>query len=147
MRTITSTSLSSFHSLSHNIFHEAIAPVVISMISSSLYSVLCIITRSRCIIVNTEISLNEFLDAWKELEVKKARRDFIDHLAAYVIINLFLVFINLWTSPEQIWFVWPLTGWGIESAFHAYFSRPSRVIESVESKAMEIEMYARKKKR
>lgn len=82
----------------------------------------------------------------KELEVKKARRDFTDHLAAYVIINLFLVFINLWTSPEQIWFVWPLAGWGIGLAFHAYFSRPSRVIESVESKAMGIEMYARKRR-
>ena len=98
------------------------------------------------VIVDNEVSLKEFIEAWKELEVKKARRDFMTHLVAYIIINSFLVFINLWTSPEVIWFVWPLAGWGIGIAFHAYYSRPSEVVENIETKAMEIEMHARKRR-
>ena len=96
--------------------------------------------------MDSEISLKEFIEAWKELEVRKARRGFMAHLVTYIIINSFLIFINLWTRPEVIWFVWPLAGWGIGIAFHAYFSRPSEVVESIEAKAMEIEMYARKRK-
>lgn len=93
-----------------------------------------------------EVSLREFVEAWKELEVKKAKRGFMLHLVTYIIINAFLVFINVWTSPQTIWFVWPLAGWGIGLAFHAYYSRPSEVVESVETKALEIEIYVKKRK-
>lgn len=96
--------------------------------------------------MGNEVSLKEFIEAWKELEVREARRGFMAHLVAYIIINSFLVFINLWTSPKTIWFVWPLAGWGIGVAFHAYFTRPSEVAESIEMKALQIEMYARKRR-
>lgn len=97
--------------------------------------------------MDVEISLKEFIEAWKELEAKKARGTFLNHLVAYVVINLFLAFVNVWTSPRDIWFVWPLAGWGIGLAFHAYYSRSSKVVELVEAKALEIEAYARRKKR
>ncbi|MCS7128141.1 MAG: 2TM domain-containing protein [Sulfolobales archaeon] len=96
--------------------------------------------------MSSEISLKEFIEAWKELEVKEAKRDFKTHLAAYIIINSFLAFVNLWTSQGTIWFIWPLAGWGIGVAFHAYFARSSEVAGSIETKALQIEMYARKKK-
>ncbi len=96
--------------------------------------------------MSSGISLKEFIEAWKELEVKEAKRGFKAHLAAYVIINSFLAFINLWATPGTTWFVWPLAGWGIGVAFHAYFTRSSEVASSIETKALQIEMYARKMK-
>ncbi len=96
--------------------------------------------------MNNEISLKEFIEAWKELEVKEAKRGFKAHLATYIIINSFLAFINLWTSPGIIWFVWPLAGWGVGVAFHAYFAKSSEVANSIESKALQIEAYAKRRK-
>jgi hypothetical protein len=29
-----------------------------------------------------------------------------------------LLALNLWTSPNHLWFYWPLLGWGIGSDFH-----------------------------
>ncbi|MEL9941205.1 MAG: hypothetical protein QW348_06870 [Ignisphaera sp.] len=40
-----------------------------------------------------------------------------------------------------------MAGWTIGIALHAYHSRPSEVAKSIERKTMEIEVYARKKKR
>ncbi len=38
---------------------------------------------------------------------------FYAHLTAYVTVNLFLVAVNFSTNPENLWFKWPLLGWGI----------------------------------
>jgi hypothetical protein len=46
-------------------------------------------------------------------------RDFYRHLGVYVIVNLGLFFINMVASPEALWFIWPLMGWGIAVALHA----------------------------
>ena len=46
-------------------------------------------------------------------------REFYTHLAAYVAVNVFLVLINLITSPSYLWFVFPLLGWGIGLVIHA----------------------------
>jgi hypothetical protein len=46
-------------------------------------------------------------------------RGFYQHLAAYVVVNAALVLINLLTSPRDLWFMWPLLGWGIGVALHA----------------------------
>ncbi len=56
-------------------------------------------------VVGGEVSLREFIKAWKELEVENARRGFITHLVVYIIVNSFLIFANLWISPEVMWFV------------------------------------------
>ena len=49
----------------------------------------------------------------------KEQKDFYRHLSIYVIVNIALVFINLMSAPDTIWFIWPLFGWGIGIAFHA----------------------------
>lgn len=41
------------------------------------------------------------------------------HAAVYVVVNVLLVVINLSASPDNLWFVWPLAGWGLGLAFHA----------------------------
>lgn len=45
-------------------------------------------------------------------KVKKIKSFYI-HLITYVLINLFLFFLNISTSPDTLWFFWPLLGWGI----------------------------------
>ncbi len=40
------------------------------------------------------------------------------HLAVYIGVNILLIIINLSTSPQYIWFKWPLLGWGIGLFFH-----------------------------
>jgi hypothetical protein len=45
-------------------------------------------------------------------------KGFYIHAAVYVLVNAVLIGINLWTEPGQIWFFWPLLGWGIGLAAH-----------------------------
>jgi uncharacterized membrane protein len=40
------------------------------------------------------------------------------HLAAYVLVNLALIAINLLTTPDKLWFYWPLIGWGLGIIAH-----------------------------
>ena len=57
-------------------------------------------------------------------EYAKARRRaeakyrFFVHAAVYAAVMVFLVLINVVTSPGVIWFVWPLIGWGFALALH-----------------------------
>ena len=46
-------------------------------------------------------------------------REFYQHLIVYLAVNAFLIVINLLTSPQHLWFYWPLLGWGIGLALHA----------------------------
>jgi hypothetical protein len=39
----------------------------------------------------------------------------------YIVINLLLFLINMIFSPATLWFIWPLLGWGIAIALHAFF--------------------------
>ena len=62
----------------------------------------------------------------QEIKYQKAKervavlRAFYRHLSVYVIVNLGLFLINMITSPETLWFIWPLMGWGIALALHAF---------------------------
>jgi len=44
-------------------------------------------------------SVEDFKRAWKELEVEEAKRGFLVHLVVYIVVNIFLIFINLYASP------------------------------------------------
>ena len=55
----------------------------------------------------------------KAKERVEALRGFYIHLTVYVIVNLGLFLINMTTSPETLWFIWPLMGWGIAIVLHA----------------------------
>ncbi len=46
-------------------------------------------------------------------------KEFYQHLITYVVVNAALFVINMLTSPQYLWFVWPLAGWGIGVALHA----------------------------
>lgn len=49
----------------------------------------------------------------------EAKFEFYRHLAIYVGVNILLIIINLVTSTETLWFIWPLLGWGIGIVVHA----------------------------
>lgn len=46
-------------------------------------------------------------------------REFYTHLTVYLLVNAGLFLLNLLTSPSELWFQWPLLGWGIGVAIHA----------------------------
>ena len=73
----------------------------------------------------------------------EAKIGFYIHLAVYVGVNILLIIINLLTSPQELWFKWPLIGWGIGVFFHALgvfvFTGRSSIKERMIEKEMEKE--------
>ena len=57
-----------------------------------------------------------YFQAKKRVEEIKG---FYGNLIAYVVVNTGLMVVNLLTSPNYLWFFWPLLGWGIGVFFHA----------------------------
>jgi hypothetical protein len=55
------------------------------------------------------------------------------HLFVYLAVNAFLIVVNLTTSPETLWSIWPLLGWGLGLAAHAWL-----VYRAVLRKTMEL---------
>ena len=45
-------------------------------------------------------------------------KGFYTHLFIYFLVNAGLVVLNLLTSPEYYWFIWPIIGWGIGLLIH-----------------------------
>jgi hypothetical protein len=48
-----------------------------------------------------------------------ARLGLYIHAGAYAAVNAFLVVVQLRTTPELHWNLWPLAGWGLGLAIHA----------------------------
>ena len=48
----------------------------------------------------------------------ESKIQFYIHLAVYLSVNLLLMIINLRSSPEKLWFLWSLFGWGIGVVLH-----------------------------
>lgn len=55
----------------------------------------------------------------KAKERVRALSGFYVHLINFVWVNILLAIINVVASPDQLWFFWPLLGWGIGIAAHA----------------------------
>ncbi len=43
----------------------------------------------------------------------KALKGFYTNLFIYIVVNIFLIIINLVMSPNHLWFYWVLIGWGV----------------------------------
>jgi len=83
-------------------------------------------------------------DAYKKAKEKVEEKiGFFIHLIVYVIVNALLIFINLNTVKENLWFKWPLIGWGIALMFHCLavfvFSGTSNIKEKMIEKEMKKE--------
>ena len=57
----------------------------------------------------------------------EAKIGFYIHLLIYACVNGILMAVDLTSSPEKLWFYWPLAGWGIGLFFHgiAVFHQPA----------------------
>ncbi len=55
-------------------------------------------------------------------------KGFMYHLAAYILVNALLIFVNFYTFPEYLWFKYPLIAWSFIIAFHCWrvFSNKDR---------------------
>jgi hypothetical protein len=61
-------------------------------------------------------------DFEREQAIKRlnAKKEFRAHVTAYVIVNIGLIAIWYFAGGDYFWPVWPLLGWGIGLAFHAW---------------------------
>ena len=57
----------------------------------------------------------------RDILIKEERKKFIIHLAAYIIFIPFMTVLNIMFTPEKIWFIWPLIGWGSGVIIHYIF--------------------------
>ncbi len=48
----------------------------------------------------------------------KRQKSFYSHVISYLVIGLFLTFINWYSSPDRWWVQWVWLGWGIGIFFH-----------------------------
>lgn len=65
-----------------------------------------------------EMNYNEddkYLLAKKKVEKIKG---FYGNLTAFLLVNVVLICINLYTSPNHLWFYWPLMWWGLGVVIH-----------------------------
>ena len=75
-----------------------------------------LLTKNNNMIMYTEeIQNSSYVRAVEKVEKLK---EFYQNLASYFIVIPFLVFINLYTSPQFYWFWFPMFGWGIGVLFH-----------------------------
>jgi len=86
--------------------------------TKSTFSVsLPILTKQVSVMENTNnISKDKYLKAQKRVEDLKG---FYGNLTSYIIVNTGLLILNLMTSPQHLWFFYPLLGWGIGVSLHA----------------------------
>lgn len=54
----------------------------------------------------------------KAIRRVKELKSFYGNLTSYFLVIPFLAVLNLITAPEQLWFYWPMLGWGIGLAAH-----------------------------
>ena len=61
----------------------------------------------------------------------RARIGFVAHVGVYLAIGLLLMVLNLVTTPESLWFFWPMLFWLIALAAHVavLFGPGMRAIE------------------
>lgn len=60
--------------------------------------------------------LERYQRARKQVEEIKG---FYSHLSSYIVVMGVLIFINLRYTPQYLWFLWTMFGWGIGLFFHA----------------------------
>lgn len=65
-----------------------------------------------------ETNFNEeerYYQAKKRVEQIKG---FYGNLISYIVLNIFFLILNVVTSPNHLWFYWPLLWWGLGVIFH-----------------------------
>lgn len=90
-----------------------------------------------------EISLEEYKRAYREVLIQYERKVFKIHLTAYLVINGFLLIVNLLFTPGKYWVQWPIFGWGIGVVSH-YIKAVHRIEKELLKKEAQTEDRVRK---
>lgn len=79
-----------------------------------------------------------YQNARKKVEAKLRFRT---HLLVYVAVMTLLFTINMINTPEYLWFMWPLMGWGIGVLAHAFqvFFLPKQITAKEEMIMKQVE--------
>ena len=93
-----------------------------------------------------DISLEEFKKAYMELMKEDAKKAFMTHLMAYISVNIMLIVVNILYTPKEIWFLYPLIGWGIGIVAH-YLYGVRWIEKEIEKDFARVEYLARKRKK
>ncbi len=60
------------------------------------------------------------------------------HVVVFVLVMALLTAINLTTTPQTLWIIWPLMGWGLGLAIHAVIGmRLADTYRAIEEKEIE----------
>lgn len=62
------------------------------------------------------------------------------HLFVYLAVNAFLILVNLKSSPDNLWSIWPLLGWGAGLGAHAWLAYRKILTKTVQRYATEQEI-------
>lgn len=66
------------------------------------------------------LSFNKENSAYEKAAKRvKDLKGFYGNLASYCLVIPFLIILNLITSPQHLWFYWPMLGWGLGLTMHA----------------------------
>ncbi|MCD4652028.1 MAG: 2TM domain-containing protein [Candidatus Cloacimonetes bacterium] len=81
-------------------------------------------------------------DAYEKAKKRvEEKLGFYLHLAAYIAVNLFLIYLSLSNSPSYFWAKWTLIGWGFGIFFHGlgvfFFSEDSTIQNRMIEKELE----------
>lgn len=50
---------------------------------------------------------------YDEKTLSEKKTDFRRHLRTYLVMSVFFVVLNIFSSPYSFWAIWPILGWGI----------------------------------
>ncbi len=67
-----------------------------------------------------DIPVQEQLEQIKQEQATRKKYKFYRHLLVYILINTLMIIQNLTSSPDSLWFFYPLLGWGTGLLFHAF---------------------------
>ena len=65
--------------------------------------------------------LEEYKRVRRQVELDESRMAFKYHATAYITANVIFVLLNLLTYRGEVWFVYPLVGWGVGLLSHYLF--------------------------
>ena len=88
------------------------------------------------------LTLKRYKEAYREITRQEERSGFMVHLIVYILVNTMLVILNFVYVPTEIWFFWPLLGWGIGLVLHYIFAI-KQIDAELEEKEAKAEYYAR----
>jgi hypothetical protein len=61
----------------------------------------------------SEINLETYKNAFRQLTINDAKKGFKGHLITFIIMNTIFVIINLATDPTKLWCLGSIIGWGV----------------------------------